>query len=161
MESGGSCTFSTAAESVSLVLITYMFEWFCLGSCKMGKVHTMAYFKPLSRGGLKGGGGGWKVKTAEGENIKMFISDKLHSAKNYLMPEPQATRQQLYLLLCMQSWEITLSYQPRFNSYLQFRIFRETSSLSRKESFKMQTISCICCVCGRQTIFKFKSGSIH
>lgn len=51
----------------------------------MDKVHTMVYFKLLitkQKHLTEGGGGGsGEVKTAEGEDIKMLISDKLQTAQ--------------------------------------------------------------------------------
>lgn len=65
------------------------------------------------------GGGCWEVKTTQGEDIKILISDKLHSMKDtYLMFE--ATSKETKASVVTENavvCEFMPSHQPQVNSF--------------------------------------------
>lgn len=62
-------------------------------------------------------GGGWEVKTAEGEDIKMLISDKLHSTKDRSLMLEATGKEATALLVYAVVYEFMPSHQPQVNSF--------------------------------------------
>lgn len=63
------------------------------------------------------GGGGWEVKTAEGEDIKMLIPDKLHSTKDTSLMLEATGKETTALLVYAVVYEFMPSHQPQVNSF--------------------------------------------